>query len=85
MFNVSIPDFKVGMVVVTPTSSKPFLTEDRKYVILSVADDKYIQIQDDTGETRYYHAHLFIEADTYYGMTMWLSTMRVFDLNHKDL
>jgi hypothetical protein len=84
MFNLSIPDFRVGMVVVTPSSSKPFLTEDKKYVILS-ADDKYIQIQDDTGETRYYHAHLFIEADTYYGMTMWLSTMKVFDLNHKDL
>ena len=83
--NLSIPDFRVGMVVVTPTTSKPFLTEDRKYVVLSVADDKFIQIQDDTGETRYYHSHLFIEADTYYGMTMWLSTMRVFNLSPKDM
>lgn len=85
MFNISIPEFKVGMVVVTPSSSKPFLTEDKKYVILSVADDKYIQIQDDTDEIRYYHAHLFIEADTYYSLTMWLSTMRIFNLSHKDM
>jgi hypothetical protein len=85
MFTLTIPDLTVGMVVITPTTLDPYLTEDTKYVVLSVIKDDLISIQDDTGEERLYQSHLFIEADVYYSMIMWLSIMRIFDLSHKDM
>jgi hypothetical protein len=85
MFNLDIPEFSVGMVVVTPTTLVPNLTADKKYVILALSNDDWIMIQDDTGETRYFQSHLFIEANVYYTMVMWLSSMRLFEISHKDL
>lgn len=85
MVTLTIPDLAVGMIVVTPTTLKPYLTEDTRYVILSILQDDLILIQDDTGEERVYQSHLFIEADVYYCMVMWLSMMRLFDLSPKDM
>ena len=84
MANLSLPDFKVGMIVVTPSSNIPYLTEDSKYIILDIQDE-WIQIQDDSGETRYYQSFLFIEPDVYYNMILYLSLLRLFDLDPKDL
>jgi hypothetical protein len=84
MSKLVLPDFKVGMIVVCPSSSIPHITEDKKYVIVDVEND-WIMIQDDTDDTRYYQAHLFIEADVYYTMLMWLTLMRLFGIEPKDL
>lgn len=76
---------QVGMVVVSPTTLAPYITEDKRYVILSIDGDDWITIQDDTGEARSYQSHLFIEADVYYTMILWLALMRLFDITAKDL
>jgi hypothetical protein len=85
MFSLTIPELSVGMVVITPTTLVPYLTEDKKYVVLSIDGDEWIQIQDDTGMTRHYQSHLFIEANVYYSMVLWLSLMRMFDISPKDM
>lgn len=85
MFSLTIPDLKVGMVVITPATIKPYLTEDKRYVILSVIQDDLVSIQDDTGEERIHQAHLFIEANVYYSTIMWLVIIRLFDIHPKDL
>ena len=79
-----LPDFSPGMIVVTPTSNIPFLTEDKKYIVLDVEGD-WLMIEDDSEDTRYYQSHLFIEADVYYNMILWLTLMRLFEISHKDL
>jgi hypothetical protein len=76
---------QVGMIVVSPASITNYITEDKRYVILSIDGDDWITIQDDTGETRSYQAHLFIEANVYYTMILWLAMMRLFDISAKDL
>jgi hypothetical protein len=85
MFTLTIPDLAVGMVVITPNTVTPHLTEDKRYVILSLDGDDWITIQDDLGEERSFQSHLFIEADVYYSMIMWLSIMRLFDMSPKDM
>ena len=84
MSSLAIQDIKAGMIVVTPSSNLPNLTEDRKYVVLDVEGD-WIQIQDDSGDIRYYQSFLFIEADVYYAMILYLSMLRIFDIDPKDL
>ena len=84
MANLILPDFQVGMIVVTPASNVPNITEDTKYVILDIEGD-FIQIQDDTGKLGFYESFLFIEPDVYYNMIMYLSLLRLFELNPKDL
>jgi hypothetical protein len=73
------------MIVVSPSSLVPYITEDKQYVVLSLNGDDWITIQDDTGETRSYQSHLFIEANVYYTMILWLTMMRLFDIAAKDL
>jgi hypothetical protein len=85
MSSLTIPELSVGMVVITPTTLMPYLTEDKKYVVLAMDSDDWILIQDDTGETRHYQSHLFIEANVYYSMVLWLSLMRMFDISPKDM
>jgi hypothetical protein len=80
MTRLAIPELIVGMVVVTPSSCLPSLTEDKRYVILDLSSDDWVLIQDDSGETRYYQAHLFIEANVYYSMLIWLTLVRMFDI-----
>ena len=81
---MQLPTFIVGMIVVTPTSNIPLLTEDRKYIIKDIEDD-WIQIADDSGDLRYYRSHLFIEADVYYNMILFLSLVRLFNINVNHL
>jgi len=85
VFTLTIPDLAVGMIVITPMTISPYLTEDKRYVVLSVIQDDWITIQDDTGEERAHRAHLFIEADVYYSMMIWLTIMRIFELSPKDM
>lgn len=85
MSNLTIPELSVGMVVITPTTLMPYLTEDKKYVILAIDGDDWVQIQDDTETIRHYQSHLFIEANVYYSMVLWLSLMRMFDISPKDM
>ena len=84
MSKLILPQFQVGMIVVSPAENVPHITKDKYYVILDVEPD-WIQIQDDTDEIRYYQSHLFIEADVYYNMCMWISLMRLFDIDVKDM
>lgn len=84
MSNLVLPTFTIGMVVITPANNVPHLTEDRKYIILDI-DKDWVKIEDDTEEARYYQSHLFIEADIYYNMLLWLTLMRCLDMNPKDL
>jgi len=79
MSQLSLPKYEVGMVVVAPSSNIPYITEDKKYVVLDVERDR-LKIQDDSGDTRYYESFLFIEPDVYYSMTMYLTMLRMFDL-----
>lgn len=83
--NLTIPEMRVGMVVITPTTMAPYLTEDKKYVILALHGEDWISIQDDTGEEHIYQSHLFIEANVYYTMIVWLAMMRLFDISPKDM
>jgi hypothetical protein len=85
MSSLTIRDMQVGMIVVTPTSLVPYLTEDKRYVVLAVHGDDWISIQDDTGEENTYHSHLFIEANVYYTMIVWLVIMRLFEISPKDM
>lgn len=84
MSKLILPEFTNGMIVVTPSTLVPHLTEDKKYVIQDVEGD-WIMIRDDTEETRYYQSHLFIEANVYYNMIMWLTMMRLFNIDPKDM
>lgn len=84
MNNLTLPDFSVGMMVVSPASNLPHITEDRKYIVIDV-EDGWIMLKDDTDDVRYYQSHLFIEADVYYNMMLWLAMMRLFDINPKEL
>ena len=79
MNKLHLAPFKVGMIVITPCSNLPYITEDDYYTILDVEGD-WLQIKDDTEEVRYYRSHLFIEANIYYNTIMWLTTVRLFDL-----
>jgi len=71
--------------VITPTTVMPYLTEDKKYAVLAIDGDDWILIQDDTGATRHYQSHLFIEANVYYSMVLWLLLVRMFDIPPKDM
>ena len=84
MSSLILPDFKIGMVVTTPTTSMQYLTEDKKYIIQDI-EDEWLMITNDIGETRYYRSHLFIETDVYYTMIMYLTMIRMFDLDVKPL
>lgn len=84
MVKLTLPQLEVGMTVITPASNIPHLTEDKKYIIQAVEPD-WIFIEDDTGEKHHYHSHLFIEANVYYNMIMWLSMMRLFEIDPKDM
>ena len=84
MSKMILPDFQVGTIVITTTPNSPYLTEDQKYVILDVEGD-WIQIEDDSGEVRYYQSHLFIEVNIYYNMLLWLMLIRLFDIDPKYL
>jgi hypothetical protein len=79
MNSLILPDFQIGMVVTTPTSTLQYLTEDKKYIIQDV-EDEWIMVTNDINETRYYRAHLFIETNVYYNMIMYLTLIRLFDL-----
>jgi hypothetical protein len=85
MSSLTIRDMQVGMIVVTPTSLVPYLTEDKRYVVLAIHGDDWISIQDDTGEENIYQSHLFIEANVYYTMIVWLVIMRLFEISPKDM
>lgn len=84
MSKLILPDFQVGMIVVTPSSNIPHLTEDKKYIVLDVESD-WIQIKDDSEDIRYYQSHLFIEANVYYNMILWLSLMRLYNIDPKHM
>ena len=84
MSKLTLPTFKIGMAVITPSQNVPLLTEDKKYTVLDI-EDGWIRIKDDSEETRYYQSHLFIEADVYYNMILWLSFMRLFNIDPKDM
>ena len=84
MANLSLPKLTVGMTVVTPTSDVTYLTADTKYIILAI-EGNHIKIQDDTGEIRSYQSFLFIEPDVYYTMLLYLSVLRLFNLEPNDL
>jgi hypothetical protein len=84
MSKLKLPEMKIGMVVITPCVNAPNLSEDKGYTILDI-DGDWIRIMDDTGESRYYQSHLFIEADVYYSLLMWLTTCRILDIEHNDL
>lgn len=79
MKKLLLPTYKVGMIVVTPSSNVPHLTEDKAYTILDI-EGEWFQIQDDSNEIRYYQSHLFIEPDVYYNMIMYLTLLRMLDL-----
>ena len=74
-----LPTYTVGMIVVSPSSNIPYISEDNKYIVLDIEGD-WIQIQDDSGDIRYYQSHLFIDPDVYYNMIMYLTMLRIFDL-----
>lgn len=84
MNQLVLPNLKVGTVVVTPCDAIPELTQDKHYVVLGIQDE-WLKICNDFGDIRYYQAHLFIEANVYYNMLIWLVMMRMFDLNPNDL
>ena len=84
MNNLQLPNFEIGMIVITPTDKIEYLTEDKKYVIINIKGDRLL-IEDDSGERRLYKSHLFIEADVYYNMIMFLTTIRLFNINPNQL
>jgi len=84
MNGLLLPDFEVGMIVVCPSSNIPGITEDKKYVITDL-EKGWVMIRNDEEETRYYQCHLFIEADVYYNMLLWLTFMRLFELDPQDM
>ena len=84
MSSLQLPEFAVGMIVVTPSSQITHLTEDRKYVIEDI-DGDWLSITDDTGDSRFYQSHIFIEADVYYNMLLFLTMIRLFDINPNQL
>lgn len=80
MSKLLLPTYKIGMTVVAPSSNIPHITEDKKYVILDIQDD-WLQVQDDSGYNRYHQSFLFIDPDVYYNMMIYLTIIRIFDLN----
>ena len=80
MSNLNMPKLTAGMVVVTPTTFIYLLTPDKKYIIEDVKD-KWVQIIDDSNTKRYYRSHLFIEADVYYNMILYLSLIHLFNIS----
>ena len=84
MDNLTLPSFKVGMIIISPSSANPYITPEKKYIIEDVEDD-WIMITDDAEDTRYYKSHLFIEVDVYYNMLMYLTLIRLFDINPNRL
>lgn len=84
MNGLDLPAFKIGMIVITPSKDYPNLTEDKYYTVLEV-EEYTIKVKDDIGEVKHYSSYIFIEADVYYNMILWLSLIRVFDINPKGL
>jgi len=84
MSSLQLPDFQIGMVVTTPTTTIQHLTEDKKYIIEDI-DEEYVLISNDIGESRYYRSHLFIETDVYYTMILYLALIRLFGIDTKPL
>lgn len=78
MIDLTLQDFKVGDVVITPCKDILTLTEDRKYIVSGV-EDEWIEITDDTGETRFYQSYLFIETNVYYNLLLYITLMRLFE------
>ena len=79
-----LPTFEIGMLVVTPCSGILSLTEDKTYIVLDVQEE-WLQIVDDQNDMRYYRSHLFIEADVYYNMILYLTLIRLFEINPNQL
>jgi hypothetical protein len=77
-------DISIGTVVVTPTQSIITLTPDKKYVVQDVEPD-WIMIEDDAGDLRYYRTHLFLEANLYYTISMYVILNRLLNLTGKLL
>ena len=84
MANLSMSEFQVGSVVVTPSSNIPNLTEDTKYVILGIQGD-FVKIENDIGKIGLYKSVIFIEPDIYYNMIFYLTLLRLFNLEPRDL
>jgi len=82
MNSFDLPIFKIGMIVITPAKDINNITEDKYYTILDIKEDTF-KIKDDLGVIKYYPSYFFIEADVYYNMIMWLSLIRIFDINPK--
>jgi hypothetical protein len=82
--SLTMPELSVGMIVVTPSAFTPYLTADKKYIILDVEND-WVMVEDDVGDLRYYRAHLFIEADVYYNLCLYLTLMRMFGVPPNSL
>ncbi len=84
MSNFTLPDFEIGMVVVTPSKDVPLLTEDKYYIIEDITED-HLGVRNDSDDLKYYSSHIFIEANVYYNMILWLSMLRLFEINPKSL
>ena len=84
MNNLAIPELQIGMLVVTPSDNIPNITQDRRYVVEYISGE-YIQVRNNIDEVKEYKAHLFIEADVYYTVLLWLTVIRLFDIDPKHL
>jgi len=74
---LTLPEHKIGMIVVTPSDASPHLTEDKHYTIIDIEGD-WLRIKNDIGDSWLYRSHLFIEADVYYNMLLWIVMCRIF-------
>lgn len=75
---VSIPNLARGMVVVTPYQDQTSITPNKTYIIEGVYHE-FLLIKNDLGVTHPYESIMFIEADVYFTMLMFLTLMRAFN------
>lgn len=76
---MDIPVLSKGMVVVTPYLNLTSITADKTYEIEGIYHE-YILIKNDLGILHPYKSIMFIEADVYFSMLIFLTLIKLFDI-----
>ena len=77
----TIPDMEVGLVIITPVRYRN-ITTNKPYVVEKTGNGT-IFIRNDVGELTEYNSYQFMEADLYFTISLFSTTIKIFRLGDK--
>ena len=84
--NMSLPGLEVHMVVITPCVTMPNITAHKKYIILDIDRNRQlVKVSNDKEVDTWFRGIDFIDADTFYVVSLLMTFNRVLRISQNPL